>query len=204
MIGRIQGVLLEVDPPQVLVDVQGVGYEVELPTSALYQMPQVGNKVVLHTHYVVREDAHLLYGFPSKRERELFRLLIKVNSVGPKLALAILSSLEPTAFVRCVEDGNVTALTKVPGVGRKTAERLLIEMKDRIKDWVSGTDDEFSLFRKESAPATGQKELDEANAALIALGYKPAEAARAINGVAKEGMTAQELIREALKGMAKN
>lgn len=204
MIGRIQGILLEVEPPQVLVDVQGVGYEVELPTSALYQLPQVGSKVVLHTHYVVREDAHLLYGFPGKRERELFRLLIKVNSVGPKLALSILSALEPAAFVRCIEDGNLTALTKVPGVGRKTAERLLMEMKDRLKDWASQIGDDSGLFRQEAAPATGQKELDEAQAALISLGYKSAEAARAINGVAKEGMTAQELIREALKGMAKN
>ena len=203
MIGRVQGVLLEVDPPHVLVDVQGVGYEIEVPTSALYNLPPQGNKVVLHTHYVVREDAHLLYGFPTKRERELFRLLIKVNGVGPKLALAILSGFEPTTFVRCVEENNVTALTKLPGVGRKTAERLLVEMRDRLKDWYVEAGASFALARREGTAVTGNLDLDEAQAALIALGYKPPEAVRAVQAVAKEGMRAEDIIREALKGMAK-
>ncbi len=204
MIGRIQGVLLEVDPPHVLVDVQGVGYEVELPTSALYNLPPKGERVVLHTHYVVREDAHLLYGFLARRDRELFRLLIRVNSVGPKLALTILSGFEPKAFVHVVEDNNISALTKLPGVGRKTAERLLVEMRDRLKDWYAEVGTDVSLSRLEGAVTGAGRDLDEAQAALVALGYKPAEAARAVTAVAKEGMATEAIIREALRGMAKN
>lgn len=203
MIGRIQGVLVEVDPPQVLVDVQGLGYEVELPASAIYSLPPQGTRLTLYTHYVVREDAHLLYGFVSKSERELFRLLIKVNGVGPKLALAIVSGFEPAAFVRCVEDNNITALTKLPGVGRKTAERLLVEMRDRLKDWQVASGAEFMLTRPDGPGRETGRELDEAQAGLEALGYKPAEASRAVRAVAQEGMSAAEIIRQALKGMAK-
>ena len=140
MIGRLQGVILVKQAPEIVIDVNGVGYEVQVPMTTIYQLPEVGKSVTLHTHFVVREDAQLLYGFAELRERSLFRTLIKVNGVGPKLALTILSGIESDDFVRCVRDGDTASLVRLPGVGKKTAERLLVEMKDRLKDWaINGT-----------------------------------------------------------------
>ena len=204
MIGRLKGVLAEKLPPQLLIDVSGVGYEVEAPMSTFYQLPAVGQPVALFTHFVVREDAQLLYGFSDRRERRLFRDLIKVNGVGPKLALTILSGIEASQFVRCVNEGDANALVKLPGVGKKTAERLLIEMKDRLKNWATDPD-VFELTATESGEASvSVPEVDgreEAEQALIALGYKPAQASKSINAVYQAGMSTEELIRAALKGM---
>lgn len=135
MIGRLRGTLAEKQPPHLILDVNGVGYEVEVPMTTLYRLPSVGEPVTLHTHLVVREDAHLLYGFAEKRERELFRELIRLNGVGPKLALALMSGLEVDELVRCVQAQDTSTLVKIPGVGKKTAERLLVELKDRFKAW---------------------------------------------------------------------
>ncbi|HIJ48241.1 MAG TPA: Holliday junction branch migration protein RuvA, partial [Gammaproteobacteria bacterium] len=135
MIGRLSGVLVERKPPELLVDVGGVGYELEASMSTFYQLPTVGESVVLFTHMVVREDAQLLYGFATESERRMFRALIRVRGVGAKLALAILSGMSAEDFVRSVQDENITALVRLPGVGKKTAERLVLEMKDRLKEW---------------------------------------------------------------------
>jgi Holliday junction DNA helicase RuvA len=198
MIGLIQGRLLAKQPPEILVDVGGVGYEVQVPMTTIYQLPKVGETVILHTHFVVREDAQILFGFFDTRERTMFRSLIKVNGVGPKMALTILSGIEPNDFVRCVRDNDTATLVRLPGVGKKTAERLLVEMRDRLKDWE--LDDTVPLL--EGAIATGSHDmLLEAESALIALGYKPAEASRMISAV-KGGVDSSEaLIRLALKSM---
>ena len=201
MIGRIHGVLLEKQAPTLLVDVQGVGYEVQAPMTTIYQLPALGELVTLHTHFVVREDAQLLYGFANQRERSLFRTLIKVNGVGPKLGLTILSGIETDDFVRCVRDNDTATLVRLPGVGKKTAERLLIEMRDRLKDWhVEGASD-LPLM----AAAAGNPDFaGEAESALIALGYKLQEAAKAISAVNDGNAESSEvLIRLALKNMVK-
>lgn len=205
MIGRLRGVVIEKMPPQLVVDVNGVGYEVEAPMTTFYKLPHLGEEVTLFTHFVVREDAQLLYGFADRNERRLFRDLIKVNGVGPKMALTILSGIEATQFVRCVHDGDTNSLVKLPGVGKKTAERLLVEMKDRLKDWNNAPED-FALVMSDSdvpMPAANQTDnsLEEAEQALIALGYKPAQASKAINGIYESGMSTEDLIRHALKGM---
>jgi Holliday junction DNA helicase RuvA len=137
VIGRLRGTLAEKQPPHLIIDVNGVGYELEVPMTTLYRLPKVGEPVTVHTHLVVREDAHLLYGFAEKRERELFRELIRLNGVGPKLALALMSGLEVDELVRCVQAQDASVLVRVPGVGKKTAERLLVELKERFKAWVT-------------------------------------------------------------------
>lgn len=202
MIGRLRGVLLEKYPPQLVVDINGIGYEVEAPMSTFYHLPAVGQPVDLFTHFIVREDAQLLYGFIDRNERRLFRDLIKVNGVGPKLALTILSGIEASQFVQYVHNGDSDALVKLPGVGKKTAERLVIEMKDRLKDW--GTLPEaFTLTAPESGlPITAITDgREDAEQALIALGYKPAQASKAVNSAYHDGISTEELIRSALKGM---
>jgi Holliday junction DNA helicase RuvA len=194
MIGRIHGTLLEKQPPILLVDVQGVSYEIQAPMTTIYQLPEVGELVTLHTHFVVREDAQLLYGFAQQRERTLFRALIKVNGVGPKLALTILSGIETDDFVRCVRDDDTATLVRLPGVGKKTAERLLIEMRDRLKDWPIGGSNDLPLM------ATANPKVDYAGEA--ASGYKPQEAAKAISAVNNGAIESSEtLIRFALKNM---
>jgi Holliday junction DNA helicase RuvA len=200
MIGRLQGILLENRAPDLLIDVQGVGYDVQAPLSTAFKLPAVGQTVVLHTHLAVREDAHLLFGFGTQQERSLFRALIKTSGVGPKLALAILSGMEPDRFVQCIHAEDPSTLVKIPGVGKKTAERLIIEMRDRIKD-LGGVE------RLLAMPVMGQAESDEprpqedAENALVALGYKPVQAAKAISRVTEPGMDSQSLIRAALKHM---
>lgn len=201
MIGRLRGTLAEKQPPSLLLDVNGVGYELEVPMTTLYRLPGVGEPVTLHTHLVVREDAHLLFGFAEKRERELFRELIRLNGVGPKLALALMSGLEVDELVRCVQAQDASALTKVPGVGKKTAERLLVELKDRFKAWENMPAIAPLVVEPRTAAAVSSAEND-AVSALIALGFKPQEASRAVTAVQEDGLSSEELIRRALKGMA--
>jgi len=201
VIGRLRGTLAEKQPPYLLLDVNGVGYELEVPMTTLYRLPGVGEAVTLHTHLVVREDAQLLYGFAEKRERELFRELIRLNGVGPKLALALMSGLEVDELVRCVQAQDTSALVKVPGVGKKTAERLLVELKDRFKAWESMPVIAPLVIEPRGLLAVSSAEND-AVSALVALGFKPQEASRAVSAVQEEGLSSEELIRRALKGMA--
>ena len=200
MIGRLRGQLVEKQPPHLLLDVSGVGYELEVPMTTLYRLPAVGEPVTLHTHLVVREDAQLLYGFFEKRERELFRELIRLNGVGPKLALALMSGLEVDELVRCVQAQDASVLVKVPGVGKKTAERLLVELKDRFKAWESIPSIAPLVAESQLVPAASGAESD-AVAALISLGYKPQEASRAVLAVKEDGISSEDLIRRALRGM---
>jgi Holliday junction DNA helicase RuvA len=198
MIGRLQGKVIEKQAPDLLVDVQGVGYEVLVSLNTFFDVPEVGAVVTLHTHFVVREDIQQLYGFTKLSERSLFRNLIKVNGVGPKMALAILSGMSANDFAICVNNNDTATLVKLPGVGKKTAERLLIEMRDKIGDIDTSGGDAGA-----NNSLSAQSDLaQEAESALIALGYKPADAAKIINRVADESVTdAGELIRLALKSM---
>lgn len=193
MIGRLTGQLQEKQPPWLLLDVQGVGYEVEASMTTLVALPAVGETAMLYTHLTVRDDAHLLYGFVRERERALFRALIRVNGVGPKLALAILSGMDEDAFMGCVHDDDSKALTRLPGVGRKTAERLVIEMRDRFPEW-QHRDTPLPL---ESATGPVQDNTAEAEAALTSLGYKPAEATKMLADLDPTDTT-ESLIKAAL------
>jgi Holliday junction DNA helicase RuvA len=201
MIGRLRGTLIEKQPPYLLLDVNGVGYEVQAPMTTFYRLPSLGAEVILHTHLSITENLHQLFGFIDQRDRSLFRTLIKVNGVGPKLAIAILSGMEADDIARCVRDDDTAALTKVPGIGKKTAERLVIELRDRLKTW--------SLPQ----PATANETLPlpvandvyaEAESALISLGYKPVDASKMIALAARQQPDArsEELIRLALRSMA--
>ena len=206
MIGRIRGILIEKSPAQALVECAGLGYEVDIPYTTFFNLPETGDELVLHTHFVVREDAQSLYGFSSRLDRDLFRLLIKVNGVGPKLAAGILSGLDANQFIRCVEARDANALVKLPGVGKKTAERLLIEMTDRIGQLEgqftpASPNATVTSDSANASIAAGHDPREEAEAALIALGYKPQEASKAISNVAEENMSSQELIRLALRAM---
>ena len=196
MIGHLRGRLAARQPPTLVVDVGGVGYEVEAPMSTFYGLPATGAEVQLHTHLVVREDAHVLYGFGTERERSLFRELIKVSGVGPRIALAILSGVTVEEFHRSVEAGDVAALVRVPGIGRKTAERLVVEMRDRIQSLELGA--EFAPRLPARAPDAPPDPVQDAEAALVALGYKPADATRMVRAVAADGLPSEELIRRAL------
>jgi len=203
VIGRLRGTLAEKQPPHLILDVNGLGYELEVPMTTLYRLPSVGEPLTLHTHLVVREDAQLLYGFFGKRERDFFRELIRLNGVGPKLALALMSSLEVDELVRCVQSQDTSALTKVPGVGKKTAERLLVELKDRFKAWET-VPAMFALVPNQpggpDAMPVATAEND-AVSALISLGYKPQEASKAISAIKEKGLSSEDMIRRALKGM---
>ena len=202
MIGRIIGVLLEKDNQMVLIDVGGVGYEVEVPLNTFFKLPQPGDTLTLHTHFVVREDAQLLYGFMEEVERALFRVLIRINGVGPKMAIAMLSGMEVSEFISCVQRDDVNALVKMPGVGKKTAERLIIELKDKVSDW------QEPVNMGASATVSKGSSLEEAENALISLGYKPQEASRAVIAAAKileensQVPDSESLIRTALKNVS--
>lgn len=199
MIGQLRGTLLAKNPPEILVEVAGVGYEVQVPMSTLYELPDLGREVLLHTHFVVREDAQLLYGFHDLKSKSMFRSLIKVNGVGPKMALAILSGMPADEFVRTVRGNDVNAMVKMPGIGKKTAERLIIEMRDRLDEW--GDTGEGAVSISAMSPSISK----DAETALIGLGYKPPQAARAIAVVMKENPDVEDseaLIRLALKSMA--
>jgi Holliday junction DNA helicase RuvA len=198
MIVQLHGEVIENNPPFVVIDVQGVAYEVQVSTFTSEVLPSVAQKVRLYTHFVVREDAQLLFGFHSQAERETFRQLIKINGVGPKLALAILSALTPQNFWTCVTNNDLTQLTRISGVGRKTAERLLVEMRDgghiaAVSNY---------LQNKDAAVAPATRPMQEAVSALVALGYKPQDAQRAVYRLKDEDASAETLIRKALQEMA--
>ena len=196
MIGHLRGRLVRKAPPALIIDVNGVGYELEAPMSTFYRLPELGSEVELHTHLVVREDAHLLYGFATEDERRLFRDLLRVTGIGPKIGLALLSGIDVDTFMRCVEAEDAAALTRIPGIGRKIAERLLVEMRDRIR----------ALGQlPSSAPRTAMPAgaRAEAFSALVALGYKPVEVNRLLQGVDQEGAGTEELIRRALQAAAR-
>jgi len=203
MIGRLRGTLVEKQPPYLLLDVNGVGYELQAPMTTFYRLPAIGADVILHTHLSITENLHQLFGFADQRDRSLFRTLIKVNGVGPKLAVAILSGMEADDIARCVRDNNVKALTKVPGIGTKTAERLVIELRDRLKNWDMPHND-LLAHNEIKQIATDNDIYAEAESALIALGYKPVEAAKMISVASKQKPEAksEELIRLALRSMA--
>lgn len=196
MIGRLSGIIIEKQPPELVVDVQGVGYEVSAPMSTFVNLPPLNEPVSLYTHLVVREDAQLLYGFATIRERLLFRSLLKVNGVGAKLALTILSGSDVDSFARSVQEGDAASLTRLPGVGKKTAERLIIEMRDRLKEVGSamGLDEQITT-NMPSADGARKEALE----ALIALGYKAAEADKMIRSFDAQGMTTEQIIRQALQ-----
>jgi holliday junction DNA helicase RuvA len=197
MIGSLRGRISAKRPPQLTVDVGGVGYELEAPMSTFYHLPLVGAEVQLLTHLVVREDAHVLYGFATEEERRLFRSLIRVSGVGPKIALALLSGISVAAFAQCVQNEDVTALTRVPGVGRKTAERLIVEMRDRLKAEAE------SAAAVVLPPGAAPSAESEAYGALVALGYRPGEAARLLKAAGPGTHSTEELIRRALQGAAR-
>lgn len=197
MIGLIRGIILEKQAPQLLIEAHGVGYEIDAPMSTFYHLPEIGEVVCLFTHFVVREDAQHLFGFYTKDERVLFRSLLKVNGVGPKLALTILSSLTIEEFIHCVINNDMTRLTSVPGIGKKTAERLIIEMRDKLSNAY-----QFSPVSLPDSPTTNRYSLlQDAIAALISLGYKPPEANRVITKIDDGLATSEDLIRQALKEM---
>ena len=202
MIGRLRGTLIEKQAPHLLIDVSGVGYEVDAPMSTFYNLPETGGTVTLHTHLVVREDAHTLYGFSTDNERAMFRALIKVNGVGAKLALTILSGISADDFIRCVMDSDTAGLTRLPGVGKKTAERLIIEMKDKVKNW-GASEGPASLAQPTSALEQPVDAVADAVSALIALGYKPPEASKMVRVVDTKDLPSEEIIRQALQAVAK-
>lgn len=205
MIGRLSGILIQKQPPQLMIDVQGVGYEVQAPMSTFYQLPELDSHVVLLTHMVVREDAQLLYGFHSESERLLFKSLIKVNGVGPKLALTILSGISANEFVQVVKNNDESGLVRLPGIGKKTAQRLIVEMRDRLDDWqnnnVEIAVDKTSTESDNSV--TEQDIIKEAVSALIALGYKPVEASKMVSKLNTQDQTSEMLIKQALKNTVK-
>ena len=198
MIGFLRGKVLKKQPPLLLLDVQGVGYEIEAPMTTFYALPEVNDDVEIFTHLIVRDDAHLLFGFASEDERHLFRTLIKVNGVGAKMALTILSGIEADEFALCIQNNDAARLTKLPGVGKKTAERLIVEMRDRLDAMPEANNRPVN----NSMPPEDDP-VNEAVSALIALGYKPPEASRYVLAVASEDMSSEELIRQALKNSVK-
>jgi len=203
LIGQIRGILIEKKPPEILVDVRGITYEIQVPMSTLYQLPDVGQEVELHTHFVVRDDAQLLYGFCHTKDKTLFRSLIRVNGVGPRMALVILSGMEPDEFVRVVRNNDVTAMVNMPGIGKKTAERLIVEMRDRLSEW-QASEGAGSAPETQDSASTIKVFSKDAEAALIGLGYKPQQAARAIAQVLKDNLEitdSEELIRLSLKSI---
>jgi Holliday junction DNA helicase RuvA len=201
MIGQLRGIILEKKPPQLLLDVHGVAYEIDAPMNTFYRLPDIGQEVILFTHLVIREDAHQLFGFYTREERSLFRALIKVNGVGPKLGLTILSSIGPDEFVRCIMNNDTANLVCLPGIGKKTAERLVIEMRDKLSDWQSNlaVGPESNPIAKKSH--TSHHSMQDAISALIALGYKPTEASRAVSKIEETHLSSEEIIRRALKEM---
>ena len=196
MIGRLRGIILSKQPPFLLLDVNGVGYEIEAPMSTFYVLPHGDEAVTLHTHLSVREDAHVLYGFARENDRTLFRALLKVSGVGGKMALGVLSGMTAEEFSQAVQSGDIAGLTRLPGVGKKTAERLVIEMRDKL-DKVCGGPGDATVVIAGGGPAAAD---EDAVSALIALGYRPPEASRMVSKVFQEGMDTEAIIRAALKG----
>lgn len=204
MIGRLSGTLIQKQPPQLMIDVHGVGYEAQAPMSTFYQLPELDRPVVLLIHMVVREDAQLLYGFYSESERLLFKSLIKVNGVGPKLALTILSGISANEFVQVIKNNDESGLVRLPGIGKKTAQRLIVEMRDRLDDWKSDALDSMDKSSTESDTLSSEQDMiKEAVSALIALGYKPIEASKMISQLATQDQSSEMLIKQALKNTVK-
>lgn len=204
MIGRIRGILVEKQPPEVLIEASGVGYEIQMPMTSFYTLPNVGDEVTVYTHFVVREDAQLLFGFADKFERSLFRELIKANGVGPKMGLTILSGMSAKQVLLNVQNEDISALVSLPGIGKKTAERLVVELKDRLAKFVKNQDSEVMLpvmegNRVEDTFVMANDAKEEALSALVALGYKPQQASKMVNGVYQDGMESESVIRDALK-----
>lgn len=202
MIGRIRGILAVKHPPEILIDVGGVGYELQVPMTTLFQLPELGAEVSLLTHFVVREDAQQLYGFMTEQDRRLFRELIKVSGVGPRLALTLLSGLDAVEFSRCLQRDDISTLVALPGVGKKTAERLLVEMRDKAGKWLEALSPAGGIPTTSSV-SSGHTARDEAEQALVALGYKPPEAAKLVAAADTPDVTSSAaLIRAALKSAA--
>lgn len=200
MIGLLRGTLLLKQPPDLLLDVNGVGYEVQASMTTFYDLPELHAEVTLYTHFVVREDAQLLYGFSSQTERELFRQLLKVNGVGPKMALAIVSGMSPPEFHQVIHTSDINRLSRIPGVGKKTAERLVIELRDRLPK-SADTADVNSTPQPVALQASSAS--DEAINALLALGYKPVQASQMIAAYENQGLSVEEMIRQALRASLK-
>jgi len=200
MIGFLRGKLVLKAPPMLMLDVNGVGYEVEAPMTTFYNLPAVGEDVKLHTHLVVREDAHILFGFAAEADRAMFRTLIKVNGVGPKLALTILSGQSAEEFHRCIHNNDTQALVRLPGVGKKTAERLVIEMRDRLPDLGESSVNTVTVG---AAATVASNPKQEAISALCSLGYKPLDAAKMVQQVSNDDMSCENIIRFALQGAVK-
>ncbi|MFW8589251.1 Holliday junction branch migration protein RuvA [Glaciecola sp. 2405UD65-10] len=204
MIARLHGIIVEKIPPEIVLDVAGVGYEIQLPMTSFYALPEVNQSVTLFTHFVVREDAQLLFGFTERNERSLFRVLIKANGVGPKLACTILSGMSAGQFVQAVMHEDITALVKMPGVGKKTAERLVVELKDKLNELDATPSMPTPLSGENAKQAILSETMsakDEAISALLALGYKRSQAESVIKKVASDNASSEQLIRDALKSM---
>ncbi|MES9844745.1 MAG: Holliday junction branch migration protein RuvA [Candidatus Sedimenticola sp. PURPLELP] len=201
MIGRLRGELIHKQPPFLMLDVNGVGYELEAPMTTFYDLPLQGEEVTLYTHLAIRDDAHVLYGFVSDAERALFRALLKVSGVGAKMALAILSGMNAEEFARCVQSDDTAALVRLPGIGKKTAERLIVEMRDRLEKLEMATAGAVKII-----PPPGEivdNPVSDAVGALMALGYKPNDASRMVRSIDSEGLTSEQIIRAALQSAAK-
>jgi len=204
MIGRLSGTILEKQPPQLLLDVNGVGYEVQASMTTFYELPELLQTVTLHTHLVVREDAQILYGFFTDQERLFFRQLIKINGVGPKLALTILSGISSVEFVQAVQNNDVTRLVRLPGIGKKTAERLIVEMRDRITQWLAESDNNSSdnnsqILNQETSNNPYTNPVQEAISALVSLGYKQVDANKMVSRLEKENQSSEQLIKLATR-----
>ncbi len=197
MIGRLRGLLAWKQPPYLMIDAHGVGYELEASLTTFQTLPEIGAEVVLHTHLAVREDAHTLYGFASTAERSLFRNLIRVSGIGPRLALLILSGMSVELFGRCVRENDTASLTRLPGIGKKTAERLIIELRDRIGEL--GLDPTAVVLPGGRAVAPAINPVDDAISALVALGYKLPEASRMVQSLETDGLGSEAIIRLALQ-----
>lgn len=196
MIGLLRGRIVKKQPPGLILDVHGVGYELEASMNTFYQLPAAGEEVEILTHLTVREDSHTLYGFGSEEERNLFRALIRVNGVGAKMALAILSGISAAEFGLCIETGDDTRLQRLPGVGKKTAQRLIVEMRDRLDEWHTGA---LRAEQQAGSRPGAADPVNEAVSAMISLGYRPQEASRLVHAVSADGMDSEALIRAALK-----
>lgn len=197
MIGQLRGIILEKQAPNLLLEVNGIGYELLVPLTSFYQLPDIGKEVTLHTHFVVREDSQSLFGFSRKSDRELFRTLIKISGIGPKSALTILSGVDAETLVHCVLNNDSSRLTNLPGIGKKTAQRLLVEMRDKLKDW------EANAAITDSTVNNKPSEINDAINALISLGYKPNDASKAIEKYKDQNLSSADLIKLALKDKTK-
>ena len=193
MIGQLRGIILKKQPPYLLLEVNGVGYEIAAPLSTFQHLPAIDQEIILYTHFIIRKDTHVLYGFHNECDRRLFRILVKVNGIGATLALTILSSMDLDEFVRCIIDQDIQQLVSIPGIGRKTAERLLIETKGILKNW------QLDIISPNKISTSIIQATQDAISALITLGYKPKEAKHAIETIQKSGLTCEDLIRQALK-----